>query len=263
MPFGIKFPKELIMQEKKVRGKKWDGMVPLRVSTMDSLISRGSVERGSTILISGGCGTGKSTFVLQSLYNSMLKGEKTVYLSFEQEIDRVKQRAMQNFGWDLGKMEREKKLFMMRMDPFKIARSVEAFLAERKGDLLVTVDEIEFPFIPDRIVIDSLSALNIAFMGNMENYRYYVSYMFDMLNKYNSLNFVISETELTAGKYSRTGTEEFLADGVIVLYNVSAGLGQGRKRALEILKLRASEHVRKAVPFRIGKNGIHLMSKGL
>lgn len=261
MPFGIKFPEELMRNEKKA--KKTEGMLPLRVSTADSLITRHAMERGSTILIAGGCGTGKSTFVTQSFYNAMLAGEKTVYLSFEQEVAKVKERAKINFGWDLEKLEKQGKLFMLRMDPFKIARSVEAFLAQKKGDLLVSVDEIEFPFLPDRIAIDSLSALNIAFMGNMENYRYYVSYMFDMLNRYNSLNFVISETELTSGTYSRSGIEEFLADGVIVMYNVSTGFGKERRRAIEILKLRSSQHVRKAVPFKIGKKGIELSGKPL
>ncbi|MFH1225418.1 MAG: ATPase domain-containing protein [Candidatus Diapherotrites archaeon] len=261
MPFGIKFPEELLQSEK--RAKERETALPLRVPGLDAMISRHGIERGSTLLISGGCGTGKSTLVLQSIYNGMLKGEKAVYISFEQEVAAIKKHARVNFGWDLEKMERERRLFMLRMDPFKIARSVEAFLAQKKGDLLVSVDEIEFPFIPDRIAIDSLSALNIAFMGNMENYRYYVSYMFDMLNRYNSLNFVVSETELTAGTYSKTGIEEFLADGVIVLYNTSENFGGERKRALEILKLRFSEHVHRPVPFKIGKSGISLQKQGM
>ncbi|MCH7902575.1 circadian clock protein KaiC, partial [archaeon] len=54
--------------------------------------------------------------------------------------------------------------------------------------------------------------------------------------------------------YSRTGVEEFLADGVIVLYNINKD-GK-RENALEILKLRSSSHKKGLVPYKITSKGI-------
>ena len=163
---------------------------------------------------------------------------------------------MENFGWELDKMEKDGKLAILRLNPFRIARSVEASLLKQRKALLVKVEQLQLPFEPDRIVVDSLSALAVAFMGNTENYRYYIKHMFDSLDQYNSVNYVISETEQDPGVYSRTGIEEFLADGVIVLYNVR--VSKTRKRAMEILKLRFSNHVKDLVPYQITKNGIEI-----
>jgi KaiC/GvpD/RAD55 family RecA-like ATPase len=256
MPFGIKFKgleKKQVSIARKPRKSLVD-IVPIRVSEFDSLIERGGVERGSTLLISGGCGTGKSTFCMQSVYYGCLAGEKAVYILFEESPIKFKRHMMQNFGWDLDKLEREGKLAILRINPFKIARSVEASLVKQRRALLVQVEQLELPFVPDKVVVDSLSALAVAFMGNTENYRYYLKHMFDSLDQYDSVNFVISETEQDPGVYSRTGIEEFLADGVIVLYNIK--IGTTRRRVLEILKLRSSNHVKKLVPYQITDKGI-------
>ncbi|MBU1120560.1 hypothetical protein KJ660_01665 [Candidatus Micrarchaeota archaeon] len=267
MPFGIKFRGKGLIKEEPLeeedleeivsrrRTTKYD-FVPVRVGNIDSLITRRGIEKGSTILISGGCGTGKSTFAMQSLYNGLLAGEKSVYITFEESPEKIRRHMTMNFGWDLEKFEREEKLAILRVNPFKIARSVEASLIRQRRALLVQVEQLELPFVPDRIAVDSLSALSVAFMGNAENYRYYIKHMFDSLSQYDSVNFIISETEQDPGIYSRTGIEEFLGDGVIVLYNVKVGMS--RKRMLEILKLRCSDHEKSLVPYKITPKGIVL-----
>ena len=61
-------------------------------------------------------------------------------------------------------------------------------------------------------------------------------------------------------KYSRTGVEEFLADGVVVLYN--AKVGGTRTRAIEILKLRGARHVNRFVPLHITGKGVEVFPTG-
>ncbi|MDO8538501.1 MAG: ATPase domain-containing protein [archaeon] len=244
-----------VIKRQLVEPRKQEFM-PAYVSAFDELIDKHGLERGSTLLISGGCGTGKSTFCMQSIYNGLKHGEKAVYILFEESPEKLKRHMTANFGWELHKMEQGGKLAIIRLNPFRIARSVEASLLKQRKALLVKVEQLQLPFEPDRIVVDSLSALSVAFMGNTENYRYYIKHMFDSLDQYNSVNYVISETEQDPGIYSRTGIEEFLADGVVVLYNVK--VGTTRKRGLEILKLRFSNHVKDLVPYQITKNGIEI-----
>ncbi|MAG21719.1 MAG: hypothetical protein CL943_00240 [Candidatus Diapherotrites archaeon] len=234
--------------------------LPTRVSNFDSLIDKGGVERGNTLLVAGGCGTGKSTFTMQSLYHGVKNGEKGVYLSFEEPVGKLRRHMKSNFGWELKKYEDNGQLALLKLDPFKIARGVEASVIKKSGDLLVSMESIDLPFMPDRVVVDSLSALSIAFMGNVENYRYYIRHLFEKLDEYKSVNFVISETELDPGIYSRSGIEEFLADGVIVLYNLKSG--SKRQRALELLKLRCSDHLKGMIPYSITKTGITIEKRG-
>jgi len=237
-----------------------DEFLPVRVSAFDEMTGTGGIERGSAILIAGGCGTGKTLFCIQSLYNGALNGEKGIYISFEEDVDKLKKRVKRSFGWDFDKLEKEGKIMMINVDPFKVARAVEAEIMKKEEELLIEVpgvdDVIPEDFHPDKIVIDSLSAISLSFLENRENYRIYVKKLLSSLVKYNAVVYVIGETEQEPEKYSRTGIEEFLVDGVIVLYNVRRN--ELRIRAMEILKLRGANHIKKMVPYEITSNGIEI-----
>ena len=68
--------------------------------------------------------------------------------------------------------------------------------------------------------------------------------------------FAITETTQDPTEFSRTGIEEFLGDGVVVLYNLKQG--DIRIRAVEILKMRGTVHKEKIVPFKITDKGIEV-----
>jgi len=237
-------------------------VLPIRVSHFDKLVARGGLKRGDTILLSGGAGTGKTTFGMQSLYYGALNGEKGVYLTLEETAEKIKENMMENFGWDLDTLESEDKLAIIKIDPLTIARAVEATLTKERGGLYIEFDQFDLPFQfnlpfkPDKVVVDSLSALSIAFLENEQGFRQYLRHLFETLEKYNSVNIVLGETEQQPNIYSRSGIEEFLADGVMVFYNIK--IHNIRQRALEILKLRSSAHERKITPYNITSNGFEI-----
>ncbi len=230
-------------------------IAPVRVDKFDLLLADHGLEKGSTTLISGGAGTGKTTFCMQSLYNAAKSGEKCIYISFEEEPAKIMQHMKKNFGWDFCKFEKAGTVAIIKIDPSKIARMVEGILAKEVGALRIKLPKLELPFDPDRMCIDSLSALSIAF-EHEESYRKYIRELFEMLEGYNSINIVIGETEQNPTVYSRSGVEEFLADGVIVLYNLR--IRGKRKNALEILKMRSGSHVKDIVPYKLGPKGIEI-----
>ncbi len=238
--------------------------MPVRVDRFDTLIDKGGLKRGDTILVSGGCGTGKTTFAMQSIWEGLLQGEKGVYITLEESPAKIKENMLENFGWDFSKYEEKRTFAIIKLDPLIIARSVEAEIAKKRGSLYIDSKDFDLalsfnlPFNPDRVAVDSLSALAIAFMDNKEGYREYLRLLFDKLESYNSVNFVLGETEQEPGIYSRTGIEEFLADGVFVLYNIQVGIK--RQKALEILKLRSSNHMKKIVPYQITSAGIKIFA---
>ena len=165
-----------------------DGLLKIGVPGFDDLIEKGGVSKGISILVSGGPGSGKTTFCLQTLNYGASNGEKCLYLSFEENADRLKSH-MRNYGWNPDELERKGNLVIKRMDPFEISRSVEALLAKARGELLIEIDEIDalIPkgFHPDRIVLDSLSAVSAAFAGRDEGYRIYIEQLFKALEKVN------------------------------------------------------------------------------
>ncbi|MFA4819901.1 MAG: ATPase domain-containing protein [Candidatus Aenigmatarchaeota archaeon] len=241
----------------KLGAKPTKGYIKTGIPGFDELLEDG-IPKGSAILIAGGAGTGKTIFCLQTLAYACERGEKCIYLSLEENEERLKQH-MKDFGWNPDKWIKQKRLIVKRLDPFEISRSVEALLTKAKGELMIEFDSIPgmIPsgFKPDRIILDSLTAVASAFAGKEDSYRIYIEQFFRLLEKIGANTFLITETEQIPTIFSKTGDEEFLADGVIVLYNIRKE--SVRINAIEVLKLRGAKHQKKLIPFEItAKQGI-------
>jgi KaiC/GvpD/RAD55 family RecA-like ATPase len=105
------------------------------------------------------------------------------------------------------------------------------------------------------VVVDSLSAISAAFVGKEETYRIYIEQLFRLLENIGATSFLITESTDIPTKLTESGVEEFLADGVIIVYNVQRG--NTRESAIEILKLRGASFQKKIVAMQIqGKKGI-------
>jgi len=222
------------------------------IKGFDDLFEKG-IPKGSAILLAGGAGSGKTIFSLQIFANAVASGKKCFYMSLEENEERLLSH-IRNFGW-------EDKLnggayVIKRFNSFDIARSVDALLAKAKGELLIDVEPIILPggFKPDIVFVDSISAISSAFVGHEGNYRSYIEQLFRFFEDIGSTSFLITETEELPYQFSKSGVEEFLADGVIVLYNVRRG--DIRENAIEVLKMRGVKHEKKIVAMTIDKNGI-------
>ena len=148
-------------------------IMPVRVDKFDLLLSDRGLEKGTVTLISGGTGTGKTTFCMQSLYHGALAGEKGVFISFEEDLEMIMEHMLKNYGMDFYKLEKKGLVALIKIDPVKAARMVEGAIAKETGKLVIEIPKITLPLKPDRVAVDSLSALSIAFK-NEENYRKYV-----------------------------------------------------------------------------------------
>jgi KaiC/GvpD/RAD55 family RecA-like ATPase len=65
---------------------------------------------------------------------------------------------------------------------------------------------------------------------------------------------LIAETEPLPIRFSETGIEEFLADGIVVLYNIRRN--DIRENAIEVLKMRYTQHQKKVFSMEINRDGI-------
>lgn len=246
-----------ILQEKakKIKGdKEPKDFVMTGIPGFDELLEEGIPKR-SSLLVAGGPGTGKTIFCLQLMANACKNGKKAIYISFEENEENLK-KHMRDFGWSPDAWIRDNRLMIKRISPYDLSRSVEALLAKAKGELLIEFDGIPaiIPknFKADVIVVDSLTAVAAAFVEREDTYRIYIEQFFRLLEKMGSTSFLITETADTASTYSRSGVEEFLADGVIALYHIRKE--NVRVRGVEIIKLRGVKHVEKLVPFDITAN---------
>jgi circadian clock protein KaiC len=243
--------KKLKKIKTKEDGKEAAEWMMTGVPGLDDMFEKG-IPKGSSMLIAGGAGSGKTIMCLQMMAYGCSKGEKCLYLSFEESEERLIQH-MRDFGWDPEDWIKKKLLVIKRLDAFEIARSVEALLAKARGELMIEFEGlpglVPKGFKPDRLFMDSLTAVAAGFVGKDEGYRAYISQMFRMLENLGSTAFLIVETEKLPEMFSSTGVEEFLADGIIALYSIRRD--SLRVNAVEVVKLRGGKHEKRVIPFSI------------
>src|SRR3989344_410962 len=212
----------------------------------DELLDKG-IPKGRSLLVTGGPGSGKTIFCLQILTLAALRGEKCLYLTFEESEERLIE-YLENFGFKAKELIQKGKLKIIRKDAFALAGYIEAMLANAKGELLIELKEIldiiPTEFHPDKIVIDSISAIATALPPKEEWYRVFIEQLFKYLETLQATSFLISETEDSLGT-----VENFVADGIIALYNLKKR--NVRTSALEVVKMRGAKIEKKLVPFEI------------
>ncbi|MBI5355823.1 MAG: AAA family ATPase [Candidatus Aenigmarchaeota archaeon] len=135
------------------------------IDGLDKLIPTG-IPRGSSILVEGGPGCGKTLLCLQMAMSACRRSEKVLFMSFEEPETKLREH-MREFGWDVDEFEKSGLFRLKRFNALDIARSVEALLSGAKKELLIDVHPMLFPkdFKPDVVFIDSLTSISTAFSG--------------------------------------------------------------------------------------------------
>jgi KaiC/GvpD/RAD55 family RecA-like ATPase len=230
---------------------------------LDELFEHG-IPKSSSVLIAGGTGSGKTNLCLQILAYQASRGKKCYFMGFEESEQRLMEH-MQDFGWSPETL--------MNSGNFKIKRfltseiyyydkkggsDIQAMMTKEVDPLLMELEPLSIAdsvgFKPDFIVLDSLTAISSTFQGKDQSYRFYVERLFRFFEKIGATTFLITETQQIPEVFSPTGVEEFLADGVVVIYNIRRQ--NTRENAIEVLKMRGEKHQKKIVAMNITEKGI-------
>jgi circadian clock protein KaiC len=215
-----------------------------RVSTgikgLDEMIE-GGFKKNNSIMLVGGCGTGKSTMSMQYLYNGALRGEPGIYVTFEEDPEQIKENMMV-FDFDIDKMERAGMLKLMKVKPEDVLHIVRG----EYGAINDAVNALK----AKRVVIDSITSIEMMIDGDFETRTSLVKFM-NWLRSSKCTSIMIAEYEQDPVRYFRNGVLDSIVDGVIVLYNFRRG--KSRVRALEVLKMRGTNHMANLVPYIIDK----------
>jgi KaiC/GvpD/RAD55 family RecA-like ATPase len=207
----------------------------------------GGLPRGQIVLVSGGPGTGKSTFAMQFLYNGVEQyGERGIFFSLEERPEDLI-RNFSRYGWNMDKVE------ILSIVPTGSLSSQDL----RKGRFTFKTREgfREGTFSMDlvrelikskvketgatRMVLDSVSALALH-LEDRFTLRQEILATVHMLKELGVTSMITTETPEGEHGLSRFGVEEFVAEGVISIYNIK--LGSKRIRGLEIVKMRGTKH---------------------
>ena len=219
--------------------------IPTGIPGFDNLIE-GGFKYNSIVLVEGGAGTGKSIFSLQYIYNGITKfNENGIYISFEEEKKDFYDN-MSRFGWDMEKLEKEKKFTYLRYQP----EQVEKVLSSGGGIIRDAVDAIN----AKRIVIDSITAFTLLHEDELSK-REAVLTLFRVVKKWGCTTLVIGQPQLLGDDEKHPfNILEFECDGVVRLYHkIEHNI---RQRNLEVYKMRGTNHAEKMFTMEISENGI-------
>jgi circadian clock protein KaiC len=221
--------------------KKPMSRVPTGIPGLDPLLEGGFVP-GSTILVSGEAGSGKTIFCTQFIWNALCMGENGVYITLQESPEDIKQDIM-SFGRDFEVAEKRDQLRIIYAEPHDLKKLVKT--------ITKNVKDIN----AKRLVIDSITLIG----EEAKNVRRTLINLCRILKSLGITSLLISEVEEETKKLGRFGIEEFIVDGVILLQYMEYAAG-GATRSLLIKKMRRTKHGTDVYPFEITDKGIVVKS---
>ena len=213
--------------------------VPSGIPGLDKLME-GGFAKGSTTLVSGAAGTGKTIFCSQFIWEGLQKGETCMFITLEERPEDILG-DVQRFGWDFEKYMKDKKFFLTYQDPFQITDVTSPLL-----------DEIKQKNV-HRVAIDSTAVFGMYYKEAFE-IRKQLFKLLTGLKDIGVTSVITSELPEETTILSKFGVEEFIVDGVIMLHFL--GIGEASYHSLQIRKMRRTDHDKDVYPMEIGKNGI-------
>jgi circadian clock protein KaiC len=209
----------------------------------------GGLPRGQSILVTGGTGTGKSTFVMQFIYKgAKVYDEPGIYVTMEESIPSVLRNAS-TYGWDIEDLQKKDKIALL-----DIAPAVNGQLRKVDvSDIYSNVYSLWKKIGAKRIVIDPITVLGMQTDSPMQLRQDLIRFS-SLLKELDSTVMYVTEIPEDSQGLSRYGVEEFIADGVVVLYY--SRVGGLRVRGIEVRKMRGTSHKEGTFPIKIGEAGL-------
>lgn len=211
------------------------------ISRFDDLLGDG-IPRGSSLLIAGVAGTGKTVLSLEFIYRGAKAGEKGIFFSFEETEPRLRATA-RGLGWDLdAEIERGMVEIVFIPQPNILV----------EGHLLMMAERI-LGMKARRVVVDSVSVF-LHKVKDPQVDREKIFQLASVIHNAQAVGFLATDIPYGTNQISRFGVEETVVDGVVLLSSTEEGLE--RQRYIEVYKLRNTHHLRGRHSIVIGSGGI-------
>ncbi len=234
--------------------------VTVGVKGVDPLLDGKGVPKGSSVLLLGAPGSGKTIFSLQYLHSGIAEGESAVYLSMDEDPERLIANAKQ-MGVDLTKPVKEGKIAIVDASPIRLLPAkIKIGGAEVGGrefafsTMISSLADAVKKVGASRLVVDPISTLIVHFS---DEYNRRIAFLDLIAAASKTKCTTIFVDELNDAQLQRPHIfEEFLTQGVIVLSKILSG--STFTRVFSVEKMRGVAHDTQPHPYRITEHGIEV-----
>lgn len=214
------------------------------IPSLDEMLDGGGFFRGSSVMLSGTAGTGKTSMAVSLANASCLRNEKCLYYAFEESPQQIV-RNMRSIG--------------LNLDPF-IKKGLLEIVSVRPNIYglemhLVSMYKKIAEMRPRMVIIDPIT--NLISIGTMSELKSVLIRLIDLLQ---SDGITAVFTSLIYNNDINTQTDEGISSLVDAWIQVRDIEFNGeRNRGIYIMKARGMGHSNKVREFEITKNGIQLI----
>jgi circadian clock protein KaiC len=220
-----------------------DAAVPTGIAGLDSMLGRRGYLKGSSVLVSGLAGSGKTTVAAYFVDAACKRGERCLYYAFEEGPAQIV-RNMRSVGLDL---QAHLGAGTLRLEAARPSLyGFEMHLARVNRDLEL--------FDPEVVAIDPLS----AFRGPPSEVHAVLLRLLDLLKSRGITTLFTSLSEVDERSDAIDAGLSSLMDTWISLRNVESD-GE-RNRILYLLKARGMSHSNQLREFRMSESGISVIA---
>ncbi len=216
-------------------------LVRSNIEQLDALLG-GGLAQGSSTLVIGPAGAGKSVLLLHFIAAAIARGERAAFFAFDEELGLLMSRA-KSLGIDLQAMRDAGDLFMEQMD------AAELSPGEFTHRVRNCVDR-------ERIRTVAIDSLN-GYQASMPEEQFLTLHLHELLqylNRQGASTFLSIAQHGVIGDMKQTMDLTYLADTVIMLRYFEA---QGRvRRAISVVKKRTGSHENTIREYGINGNGV-------
>ncbi|MBS3816947.1 MAG: AAA family ATPase [Candidatus Thermoplasmatota archaeon] len=212
------------------------------IDGLDTILN-GGIPRGNSVLITGSCGTGKTTLSLEYLVHGALEEENCLFISVTEASDKMLNNVVPYDFFDESLIEEGYLSFVDMPEIYEELGLLEKseFSFKEINELIEKIENIVVERDIKRLVIDSVTSVCFQ-LKSEEKIRDFMLRLMKTLSSHDCTSLLVSEISPEEPRYSQYGVEEAIADGIIMMGNLERH--GDLLRTLQVVKMRGTDHSR-------------------